>query len=323
MRVAVTGASGFFGHALESALAPRGPLRGLFRSRSESSERWQATGHEVVFGDLSDTAALEALVSDVDTVYHCAARTGKDDPRASREVNVYGTARLARVSHAASVRRFMYVSSISVYSATPHDGVITEEQEPQQVGRLNAYSESKYQGEVVLRELAREGEGPSFTIIRPTNVYGARSRPWFLDWVRRIERIPIVLGGNIPIDVVHIDDVVAALVQAAEANEATNEVLHIGHETILLGDFVQYIGRAVGQEVRKLPNGIDYVARAILEAAYPIVKGGRRSPSLIKSVHYPHDKARRLIAYCPRIRVADWQREHYEEQLAAVHSLMS
>jgi len=315
---AVTGASGFFGRALERALAPQGGLRGLFRAESELSRHWQASGHEVVFGDLEDRAALDALVAGADTVFHLAARMGKDDPEASRRVNVLGTEHVARAARAAGVRRFVHVSSISVYAATPHEGEITEDVVPQRVDRLNPYSATKYQSELALEALASNGEAPPFTIIRPTNVYGPWSRPWFLDWARRVERVPFAIGGDIAIDVVHVDDVIAALIDAATTPAAEGEVLHIGHETVLLGDFAQCIGRAVGREVRKLPAGIDYLVRALLEAAYPIVKGGRRSMSLLHPVRYPHDKAERLIGYAPQIRLADsveslgrWYRDEY------------
>jgi UDP-glucose 4-epimerase len=315
---AVTGASGFFGRALERALGPQGGLRGLFRAESDRSKHWRASGHEVVLGDLGDRSALERLVAGADTVYHLAARMGKDNPRASHQVNVSGTAELARAARAAGVRRFVYVSSISVYAATPHDGMITEDVIPQRVDRLNPYSATKYEGELVLRELAARDEAPGFTIIRPTNVYGPWSRPWFLDWARRVQRVPFAIGGDIPIDVVHVDDVVAALLRAAEAPSAQGEVLHIGHETVLLGDFAVCVGQSVGREVRRLPASVDYLVRALLEAAYPIVKGGRRSMSLLRPVRYPHDKAQRLIGYDPQIHLADsveslgrWYREEY------------
>jgi dihydroflavonol-4-reductase len=315
---AVTGASGFFGRALERALAPQGRLRGLFRAESELSRHWETSGHEVVFGDLDDRAALDALVAGADTVFHLAARMAKDDPEASHRVNVLGTEHVARAARAAGVRRFVHVSSISVYAATPHDGEITEAVVPQCVDRLNPYSATKYRSELALRALASNDEAPPFTIIRPTNVYGPWSRPWFLDWARSVQRVPFAIGGDIAIDVVHVEDVVTALADAAASSSAEGEVLHLGHETVLLGDFAVCIGRAVGREVKKLPSSIDYLIRALLEAAYPIVKGGRRSMSLLRPVRYPHDKAQHLIGYAPQIRLADsveslgrWYRDEY------------
>lgn len=304
--VAVTGASGFFGRALEAQLAPPGTVRGLFRGRSALSDAWQDRGRQVVFGDLDDEAALAALVADTDIVYHCAARMQKDDPAASHRVNVLGTERLARAAGAAGVSRVVYVSSISVYSATRSpDQVVTEATIPQHLDRLNPYSATKYAGELVVRSLAERGEGPPFTIVRPTNVYGPWARSWFLDWARRLQRIPVVFGGNVPIDVVHVDDVVAALILAGESARASNETLHLGHQTILMQDFVALVGQVVGRRVRRLPMAVDYLARVLVERFYRVVKGSQMSMSLTRPVSYPHTKAERLIGYAPSIGLAE------------------
>jgi len=320
-RAAVTGASGFFGRALEARWAPRAQLRGLFRRRTALSDAWQARGHEVVIGDLDDEAALAALVAGADVVYHCAARMRKDDPVASRRVNVLGTERLARAAGAAGVPRLVYVSSISVYSATrppPPGHTVTEAVEPQNLDRLNPYSATKYAGELVVRGLASRGEGPAVTIVRPTNVYGPWARSWFLDWARRLERLPVVIGGNVPIDVVHVDDVAAALILAGESAAAANETLHLGHETITLRDFVALVGQVVDRKVWRLPAGADYLARLLVERLYRLAKGTCMSMSLTRPIRYPHTRAQQLIGYEPRIRLeegfaglAEWYRHTY------------
>lgn len=314
--VAVTGASGFIGRVLVRRLRGRGGLRGLFRTRSPEAEAWRERGHEPVFGDLSDEDALASLVEDVSVVYHLAARTAKDAPEASRRVNVEGTERLARAAGAAGVQRLVYVSSISVYAATEptdpgataaerkgSDGVhtLTEEVEPRKTELLNPYSLTKYEGELVVRALAGSGEGPDFTVVRPTNVYGPGGRAWFLDWVERLQRLPVVIGGDVPVDMVHVDDVAAALVQAGESPSASGEILHIGHETVTLADYVRRLGEAVGRDVRRLPPVLDRLARVVIEKGHRMLKGNRMSTPLRRAVRYPHAKARRLIGYDPEI----------------------
>lgn len=317
--IAVTGASGFFGRALEAQLAPLGPVRGLFRSPSELSEQWRARGHEVVFGDLADSAALEALVAGADVVHHLAARISKDDPAESHRVNVEGTERLARAAHGAGVRRIVYVSSISVYAATEGgETTVTEETEPEHIERLNPYSATKYRGEEVVRRLAQREEGPAFTIVRPTNVYGPWGRSWFLDWVRRLDRLPVVIGGNVEVDMVHVDDVATALIQAAASDSAAGETLHVGHERITLGEYGVRVGAVMGRRVRRLPRPLDYVARVAIERGHRLLKGDRMSTPLTRVVSYPHAKAEGMIGYAPAITldaglesVARWYRETY------------
>ncbi len=301
-RVAVTGAAGFFSRALEPPLAERARLRGLFRSPSDRSDAWQARGHETVFGDLEDDEALRALVEGVDVVYHLAARRGKDDPEASRRVNVLGTERLARSAAAAGVARLVYVSSISVYAATAAPkGTITEDVEPRNVTLLNPYSATKYEGELALRRLAEAGDAPPFTIVRPTNVYGPWGRSWFLDWAARVRRVPLMIGGNIPIDIVHVDDVAAGLVQAGESPMAAYETLHLGHESVLLADFVTRVGRSVSVRVRRLPGLLDHLARVTIERGHRLLHGHRRSTPLTRHVRFPHERARLLVGYSPQV----------------------
>ncbi len=317
--IAVTGASGFFGRALEPQLAPRDRLRGLFRTPSEVSELWQARGHEVVFGDLDDEATLASLVAGADVVHHLAARMAKDDTEASWQVNVGGTERLARAAHAAGVHRLVYVSSISVYAATESTGpTVTEETETQHIDLLNPYSATKYRGEEVVRRLARRGEGPEYTIVRPTNVYGPWGRSWFLDWVHRLERVPVAIGGNISVDLVHVDDVAAALIQAGESEGAACETLHIGHETIALGEYAALLGTVIDRKIWRLPAALDYLARLTIDKGHRLLKGDRMATSLMRQVRYPHAKARRVIGYDPRISLEDgieslrrWYRETY------------
>ncbi len=309
--VALTGAGGFFARALERRLVGRARLRGLFRTDDARARVWRERGHAAVIGTLGDERALAALLDGADTVYHLAAHRGKRDLEASRRVNVQGSEHVARAAGASGVRRLVYTSSISVYAETPaRGGVINEEVAPQRIERLNAYSRTKYEGEVALRRLADEGQAPPLTIVRPTNVYGPWGRAWFLDWVRRLQRLPVVLGGDAEIDIVHVDDVADGLVRAAAAARAAGETLHLGHHTVRLGEFAVLVGATVGLRVRRLPAPIDAVARVALEYGHRMVRGTRRSTPLLGRRRYPHERARRLIGYAPRISL--------DEGLAAV-----
>lgn len=344
---AVTGGSGFFGRALEPRLARLGRLRGLFRSESDITRHWRHAGHEVVFGDICDEDSLSSLVEGADVVYHLAARKAKDDPSESHRVNVTGTERLTRAAAASGVERLLYVSSISVYAATPAaslaagcaaadephvpgftsedvatDGVVTEDVEPRAPELLNLYSATKYRGEEVVRRLFRHGESPDYTVVRPTNVYGPWGHSWFLDWVRRLKRLPIVMGGDVPVDLVHVHDVADGLIRAAEADAAVCETLHLGHRSVRLGEYATLLGSGIGVNVRRLPAPLDRGVRVILERGHRILHGTHRSTPLTRRIRYPHVKAARLIGYDPAITLEEgldatlrWYREVYSPRI--------
>ncbi|HEX9729705.1 MAG TPA: NAD(P)-dependent oxidoreductase [Gemmatimonadales bacterium] len=310
--VAVTGASGFVGGALVARLLPHVRVRALFRPGDARAERLADRGCEIVRGDLDDTEALRRLVRGADTVHHCAATMGRRDAARSRAVNVLGTERLGRAALECGVRRFVYVSSISVFAATRRsDPWISEAIAPEHVERLNAYGRTKYEGELRVRALATSG-GLRYTIIRPTNVYGPGSGPWFHQWERMLRRMPIAIG-DFPIDVIWIDDLVEAMLQAAESEAAADEVFHVGHEMVKLNEFVRALGRVVGRRVLKLPAPLDRAVRAGVDRLYRAATGRQMSLSLVHPAYYPHSKASKAFGFAPRVpledgvaRLTDW-----------------
>lgn len=302
--VAVTGASGCLGGALLEGLVPQHGVRALFRRSDDRSAFWTRRGCQVVLGSLDDTAALAELVRGVETVYHCAATMGKSDAHLSRRVNVVGTENLARAALAAGAGRFVYISSISVYAATRRpDDTFTEDTEPECIDDLNSYGRTKYHGEQCVRRLGRE-DGLRYTIIRPTNVYGPRSRPWFLQFERMLRRLPVALG-DVLIDVVYVDDLVEAMIQAGGSSAAENEVFHIGHEMVKMNRFILEVAQVTGQRAWTLPRGVDRLLRAAIDRLYRSATGKHMSMSLVRPAYYPHAKAQQAFGYAPRIRLVD------------------
>jgi nucleoside-diphosphate-sugar epimerase len=300
----VTGASGFLGGVLLEQLVPIGKTRVLHRRIDGWRTHWSSLGTEVVVGDLDDMRALESLVRGVDTVYHCAATMQKNDPGLSRQVNIVGTENVVRAAAAAGVRRFAYVSSISVYAATQRYGaILTEAIEPERVKRLNNYGHTKYEGELVVRRLGR-ALGLSYTIIRPTNIYGPQSGPWFLQWARTLERLPFAIG-DLPIDVVYVDDVVDAMMQAAHSPAAVDQVFNVGHEMIRMNRFILEIARVTGQRARTIPPPLDRLLRAAIDRLYRVATRKHMSMSLVRPAYYPHLKARAFFGYSPHVTLAD------------------
>ncbi|MFE7407462.1 dTDP-4-dehydrorhamnose reductase [Isoptericola sp. NPDC057559] len=117
--------------------------------------------------DVTDAAAVAALVRDVDVVVNCAAWTAVDDAE-SREadafrVNAVGAALVARAAHAAGART-VHVSTDYVF-----DGAATapyaEDAPPAPV---SAYGRTKAAGEWAVR-----AEAPDHLIVRTAWLYGA------------------------------------------------------------------------------------------------------------------------------------------------------
>ncbi|MDH3497668.1 MAG: NAD(P)-dependent oxidoreductase [Gemmatimonadota bacterium] len=302
--VAITGASGFLGRALLERLVPRQRVRALFRRHDDVSAAWARRGCEIVVGNLDDADALAYLVRGADVVQHCAATMGKSNARLSHRVNVVGTERLVRAAVDAGVPRFVYVSSISVFAATRRsDGTITEAVEPERVDRLNPYGRTKYQGEVRTRTLTA-GTGTRYTILRPTNIYGPGSGPWFHAFERLLRRVPVAIG-DLPIDVVYVEDVVDAMILAAGSPAAADGVFHLSHEMVNMNRFILKVAEVTGQRAWRLPRAVDRVLRGTIDRGYRTVTRTHMSMSLVHPAFYPHGHAHATFDYAPRVRLAE------------------
>ena len=115
----------------------------------------------------------------------------------------------------------MHVSSMSAYG-DPCDGELTE-QTPQRPTR-EPYSATKQKIERLLLDLHRT-RGLPVTILQPAIVYGPHGSIWttpLLDQVRSM-RVVLPSGGRGLCNAVYVDDVVCALILAADCDAAVGE----------------------------------------------------------------------------------------------------
>jgi UDP-glucose 4-epimerase len=189
-RVLVTGATGFCGRPLVARLATAGyAVRAAVR-RPPSSPLPE--GVEIaIHGDLAGSIAWEPLLAGVDAVVHLAgiAHAGRGIAADRYDlVNHRATAALARAAQRASVRHFIFISSIRAQCGSAADHVLTEADAPRP---SDAYGRSK---------LAAEGAvvaaGIPFTILRPVLIYGPglKGNLAMLAWLAALP-VPLPFAG--------------------------------------------------------------------------------------------------------------------------------
>jgi len=195
---AVTGGTGFLGRYIVTALAAAGWRVRILARQSPTHPQLAGVPLEAVPGDLSDRAALRALVDGADAVIHAAGLIKASSSAQFRAVNEVGTASLAEAIARTSPRaRTLLVSSLAA-------------REPQ----LSAYAATKRAAEE--RLLAILGARSTWTIVRPCVIYG----PWdtetlalFRAAARGVMPRPSVAGARLAL--IHASDAAAAIAALA------------------------------------------------------------------------------------------------------------
>jgi len=164
MKILVTGATGKVGSRLIKRLAQRGDhVRAFVRDEARAKGLHEAR-IELAKGDLLDVDSLAAAVRGVDVVVHCAAFFRGATPEQTHAVNDVGTQHLANAARAASVRRFIFTSTGSVYGS--NGGRLAREDDP--CAPTAPYPESKLAAERFLLAI----EGLDVRVLRLPFVYG-------------------------------------------------------------------------------------------------------------------------------------------------------
>lgn len=294
--VLVTGANGFVGSALCGHLVQRGyRVRGAVR-----------VDHRNVPGDVEiakigeigkDTDWSDALAG-ADLVVHAAARVhvmreAMADPIAGfRQVNVAGSARLARQAAEAGVERFVYLSSIHAEIAAKalSSG---DPAEPYQV--------SKYEAEGALTKIAGE-TGLDLVIVRPPLVYGPGAKG-------NIPRLLRVIDRGLPLPLASIDNrrsligltnLCDLLCRCLARAEAAGRTIAAADETVSTPGLVRRLAKALGRPARLWP-----CPTAVLRLAGILTGQTAAIERLTESLEIDTGEVRRLLDWSPKTSMDD------------------
>jgi nucleoside-diphosphate-sugar epimerase len=313
MHFLITGATGFVGSRLATALLERGDhVRGLVRDASRA-EALRARGIEVVEGNMTDPATLQRAVQGIECVVHTAAVVGDWPDRAeTRRVNVDGTRSLMLAARAAGVRRVVHFSSLAVYGNRHHHG--TDESAPYRYG--DTYTDAKIDSERVVLEFAARGDLEAISL-RPGFVYGPGDRtlvPRLLDALNA-GAFAFVGDGSKQMNCVYVDDVVQATLLASDCAAGSGAVYNITDgATPALRDFIAFIAdyRKLPMPTRRVPPAVavagcyasEYVGHWLHVKRAPLMNISRLR-FLYYNQHYSISRARQQLGYGPRFTYRD------------------
>jgi nucleoside-diphosphate-sugar epimerase len=194
----------------------------LVREPLRAGDLGAIPGVELVCGDLRDASRMRELAARASVVYHLAGLTSARSRAEFMAVNADATGALAAAcAGAPAPAKLVYVSSLSVAGPRTSSRPAREDQPP---APANAYGESKLRGEELVRGA---GAALRWSIVRPPWVYGPGDHAT-LALFRLAARgfFPSVRGGCMQVSLIHVDDLVDALLLAGSAPRADGRVYY-------------------------------------------------------------------------------------------------
>ncbi len=233
LTIAVTGPTGEIGRATVAALERQASVERILgmarRPFDPAGHGW--TRVEYRQGDILDRAAVDALVADADVVIHLAFLIMGSRAR-SRRINLHGSRNVFEATVAGHrPRRLVYTSSVAAYGYHRDNPTPLTEAVPARGSAEHYYSQEKAECEAMLAEVTRDSELEVY-VLRPCIVAGpdatalAEAMPWnrlgdlVSGMTRAAGRIsgllrPLFPDPGLPLQLVHHDDVAAAIVASA------------------------------------------------------------------------------------------------------------
>ena len=304
--VAVTGANGFVGRVVCERLAARGwNVRAVVRTEMTPLP---AGAQRMVVPDLLDVDALARAFEQTSAVVHLAARVhvmrdAESDPLAIyRRVNVDVTRAVMQAATRASIRRFVYLSTVKVMGEG-NDVPWTENDKPQPV---DPYGVSKREAEELV--LRREGDALlEPVVLRAPLVYGPGVRANMLRLFELVDHgMPLPFGGiRNRRSLVYIGNLAAAVEAVLESAAAPNEVFFVSDGVdVSTPDLVRAIAVALSRPSRLLAvpdmafhvagTAGDFVSRFL---PFPVTSAATHR--LVGSLRVSSAKLRELVGFVP------------------------
>jgi nucleoside-diphosphate-sugar epimerase len=310
LKVLVTGATGFIGSHLVEALVQNGAhVRCLIRNKRHLG--WVKNSPvEFVAGNCQEKSSLKQAVKDIDQVFHLAGATTAVKEKTFFEVNALGTENLVKacIENNPRLSKFIHLSSQAAAGPCRNGG---KKQESDPCEPVSPYGKSKLLGEELA--LSHSHELP-LLILRPCAVYGPRDKGFYALFKCISKRIkPCLAGRDQHISMCYVQDLVRAILLAAETRTRTGEIFFLSdgrdYRMTEIGDiFAQAMDTAALRLClpERMLLGMAFFAEGFsrISGKPSIMSRGRVAEMIQQNWLCDNAKARALLGFEPRISLA-------------------
>jgi len=235
MKIAcVFGGSGFLGSHVADKLSDAGYKVRIF---DLVPSPWIQPDQDMIVGSINDQVAVNKAIEGSDVVYNFAAladlNKGLNNPLDTVRINVLGNAYVMEGCRRFGVQRFVYASTVYVYS---RDG--------------GFYRCSKQASEHYVEEY-QNVYGLDYTILRYGSLYGSRtddSNGIYRVVKKALETGSIEYQGNPDSlrEYIHVEDAALASVEILKESYSNQSVILTGHEPMRVLDMLEMLAEILG-----------------------------------------------------------------------------
>lgn len=237
MKVVVFGGSGFLGSHVVDALIEGGHKVRVFDLKPSL---YLKSDQEIIISDILDEEKINRAVEGYDCIYHFAGIADLDDASTkSLETviqNIKGTVILLEAARKAKVKRFIFASTVYVYS-----------------NKGGFYRCSKQAAELYIEEYQRR-YGLEYTIIRYGTVYGPRSDQRnsvyrYLKQALMENRIVCQGTGDEMREYIYVKDAARLSVEILSDKHKNQHVIITGHHPMEFKNFLYTIREILNNNI--------------------------------------------------------------------------
>ena len=275
MRVCVTGGTGFLGGFLVRDLLAKGAEVRVLARPSPRADALQASGVDVIRGDLKDQQLISEAVRGVDVVYHLAAKVGAAAKSEYFAANVAGTECVLNACAQHGVGQLVYASSLAVYGPVKQGERIDEDTPFDDKPELrDPYAQSKIAADRLVSSFAQRTGLPT-VIMREGIVFGP-GRPLPIGiFAFRMGRTNVVFGdpqNRFPLN--YVENLIDAMQVAAGCGTGLRQFNVLDDDELTLARYHQLKSSLDHTTTRFSSAWPLYLASPLMEALRPIVPMG-------------------------------------------------
>jgi UDP-glucose 4-epimerase len=236
-KVVVFGGSGFLGSHVADELTRRGYEVSIF---DRVVSRYLQSNQQMIIGNILERESVKAAVKGADYVYHLAAMAdiheARENPVDAANFNIMGTMYILDACREFGIKRFVYASTIYVYS-----------------DHGSFYRSTKQSSELFIENYQKE-YNLDFTVLRYGSLYGPRANHF--NFINNIIRQALIEkkikrqgDGSEVRDYINVIDAGTSSVDVLDADYRNKYVMITGPQTMKVKEILEMIKEMLNGEI--------------------------------------------------------------------------